>query len=244
MKKIIIALLLGVTMVSVGQEKVLLRLNYEKGDTYEMNMKMSQNMGATMSMNTNMIMLQDVKSVSGDEYEIDSKITKIVMNMSQGGMQMSYDSSKKEEELDQTGKMMKAQMGPMLQAVITTKGNNLGKVLETTVVPNVPGASDLTQQSSSVIYPENEVSVGDTWTMNKDNKGMKFNFVYKVKEITLKNVLLDISGTVEGMATGSITGSMNLDKKSGLPLTSKINMAMKVQGQDLKTNVDMTMVKK
>ena len=231
-------------MVSVGQEKVLLRLNYEKGDTYEMNMKMSQNMGATMSMNTNMIMLQDVKSVSGDEYEIDSKITKIVMNMSQGGMQMSYDSSKKEEELDQTGKMMKAQMGPMLQAVITTKGNNLGKVLETTVVPNVPGASDLTQQSSSVIYPENEVSVGDTWTMNKDNKGMKFNFVYKVKEITLKNVLLDISGTVEGMATGSITGSMNLDKKSGLPLTSKINMAMKVQGQDLKTNVDMTMVKK
>ncbi|CAM1346696.1 DUF6263 family protein [Tenacibaculum insulae] len=244
MKKIIIALLLGVTMVSVGQEKVLLRLNYEKGDTYEMNMKMSQNMGATMSMNTNMIMLQDVKSVSGDEYEIDSKITKIVMNMSQGGMQMSYDSSKKEEELDQTGKMMKAQMGPMLQAVITTKGNNLGKVLETTVVPNVPGASDLTQQSSSVIYPENEVSVGDTWTMNKDNKGMKFNFVYKVKEITLKNVLLDISGTVEGMATGSITGSMNLDKKSGLPLTSIINMAMKVQGQDLKTNVDMTMVKK
>lgn len=244
MKKIILALLLGVTMVSVGQEKVLLRLNYEKGDAYEMNMKMTQDMGATMSMSSNMTMLQNVKSVSGDEYEIDSKITKIVMNMSQGGMQMSYDSSKKEEELDETGKMMKTQMGPMLQAVITTKSNSLGKVIETKVVPNVPGASDLTQQSNSVVYPEKAVILGDTWSMTKDSKGMKFNFIYKVKAITLKNVSLDISGTVEGLATGNITGFMNVDKKSGLPLTSKINMAMKIQGQDLKTNINMTMVKK
>mgnify|MGYP000100179157 CR=1 FL=1 len=32
MKNLLLALLLGITMVSVAQEKVLLRLNYEKGD--------------------------------------------------------------------------------------------------------------------------------------------------------------------------------------------------------------------
>ena len=35
LKKLLVALLLGITMVCIGQEKVLLRLNYEKGDVYE-----------------------------------------------------------------------------------------------------------------------------------------------------------------------------------------------------------------
>ena len=244
MKKLLAVLLLGLTIVSVGQEKVLLRLNYEKGDVYEMNMKMTQNMGVgVMSMNTTMTMSQEIKDVSDKEYESTMKITKMVMDMSQGGMQMSYDSSKKGEELDQAGKMMKAQMEPMLKATITAKGDKLGKILETKVVPNIPGASDLTKQSSNVTYPEKAVAVGDTWSMIKDSKGMKFNFVYKVTSISSKSVLLNVSGKVEGIATGDITGSMRIDRKSGVPVNSKIDMIIQIQGQELKTNVEMNIVK-
>ncbi|MCT4698285.1 DUF6263 family protein [Tenacibaculum haliotis] len=245
MKNLLVVLLLGVTMVSVAQEKVLLRLNYEKGDVYEMKMEMSQKMGAgLMSMNTKMTMHQEIKVVSDDTYESDMKITNMVINVSQGGQLMSYDSSKKEEELSPTDEVMKAQMAPMMKVLITTKGDNLGKIIETKVEPNIPNANNLTQQSSNVVYPEKAVLVGDTWSMNKDANGMKLNFVYKVNSITAKNVLLDISGNVEGVGTGNIKGTMNIDKKTGVVLTSKIEMLMKVQGQDLTTSMNMSITKK
>ena len=38
------------------------------------------------------------------------------MNMMQGGMTMSYDSNKKDEELDQMGQMLKSQFDPMMEA--------------------------------------------------------------------------------------------------------------------------------
>lgn len=243
MTKKIIALLLLVTSITFAQEKVLLRLKYEKGDSYTLDMKMSQNMGSVMSMDMNIAMIQDVKSASSTEYTSEMKITKVVMNMVQQGMPMSYDSTKKAEELDDTGKMMKSQMDPMLKAVITMKGNNLGKVLESKVEPNIPGTSDLANQSSNVVYPEKAVAVGDTWTMSKNNKGMDFNFVYKVKSITSKMVLLDVTGKVAGVAAGDIIGTMNIDKKSGVPTESKIDMKMKLQEQDLKTTINMTMSK-
>ncbi|WP_435263246.1 DUF6263 family protein [Tenacibaculum sp. nBUS_03] len=243
MTKKIIALLLLVTTITFAQEKVLLRLKYEKGDSYTLNMKMSQNMGSVMSMDMNIAMIQDVKSASSTEYTSEMKITKVVMNMVQQGMPMSYDSTKKAEELDDTGKMMKSQMDPMLKAVITMNVNNLGKVLESKVEPNIPGISDLANQSSNVVYPEKAVAVGDTWTMSKNNKGMDFNFVYKVKSITSKTVLLDVTGKVAGVAAGDIIGTMNIDKKSGVPTESKIDMKMKLQEQDLKTTINMTMSK-
>ena len=245
MKNLLVALLLGITMVSVSQEKVLLRLNYEKGDVYEMKMEVSQKMGAgLMSMDSEITMHQEIKSVSDKEYESDMKITSMVMNVSQGGQLMSYDSNNKEEELSQTNEAMKAQMAPMMKVLITTKGDNLGKVIETKVEPNIPGANNLTQQSSNVVYPEKAVSVGDTWSMNKDTNGMKLNFIYKVNSITAKNIVVDISGDVTGIGTGNITGTMNIDKKTGVALTSKIEMLMKVQEQDLKTNVSMSITKK
>lgn len=245
MKNLLVALLLCITMVSVAQEKVLLRLNYEKGDVYEMKMEIAQEMGAgVVSVDKKITMHQEIKAVSDNTYESDMKITNIVMNVAQGGQLMSYDSSKKEEELSPTDEVMKAQMAPMMKVLITTKGDNLGKIIETKVEPNIPNANNLTQQSSNVVYPENAVSVGDTWSMNKDANGMKLNFVYKVNSITAKNVLLDISGNVEGVGTGNITGTMNIDKKTGVALTSKIEMLMKVQEQDLTTSMNISITKK
>ena len=231
-------LLLFVSTIVVAQEKVLLRLNYEKGDSYTMNMKMAQVMGVgVMTNDMNIKMQYDITNVSKDTYESKAKFTKVTMDMKQGAMQMSYDSTKKDEELDDAGRMMKSQMGPMLEATIFMKGDRLGKVLETKVEPNVQGAGKFSNQSSNVIYPEKEVAVGDTWTMTKNNEGMNLNFIYKVKSITAKNVLLDVSGKVTGVGEGDITGEMEINRKSGVPVESKINMAMKIQGQDLTTSM-------
>jgi hypothetical protein len=164
--------------------------------------------------------------------------------MLQGGQVMSFDSTKSDEELDDTGKMMKAQMGPMLSALIYAKGNNLGEMLEVKVEPSIPGVEDMAKQSSNVVYPTEAVSVGSTWTMTKEEKGMKMDFLYTVKSISSDKVVLDLSGDVSGMATGKISGNMNIDKASGIPENSTIDMNMSVSGQELKSKITMTMVKK
>ena len=243
MKKLFALLIVAFTISAVAQESALLRLKYTSGDVYVMDMKMAQDMGTMMSMDMGMKMEQTITSVSGDAYESTMKIAFISMDMSQGGMNVSYDSSKSEDELDASGKMMQAQMAPMLQAVISVKGNNLGEVSETTVEPNIPGTADLAKQSNGVVYPTEAVRVGDTWTMSKSDKGMNMNFVYTVASIAKDVVVLDVSGKVAGMAEGVIKGDINIDRNSGVPSVSNVVMDMTAQGQKMSIKTTITMAK-
>ncbi|OAD44998.1 DUF6263 family protein [Polaribacter atrinae] len=244
MKKLLILFLVISANLSLAQDSALLRLNYEKGATYDVEMNISQEMGAVMSMG--MLINMDIKvlDVKDGTYDSEMKFTKMTMDMLQGGQAMSFDSTKSDDELDETGKMMKAQMGPMLSALIYAKGNNLGEMLEVKVEPSIPGVEDMAKQSSNVVYPKEAVSVGSNWTMTKEEKGMKMDFLYTVKSISSDKIVLDLSGDVSGMATGKISGNMNIDKASGIPKNSTIDMNMSVSGQELKSKITMTMVKK
>ena len=243
MKKVLVLFVMALAINVSAQESVLLRLNYTKGDVYLMDMKMSQDMGTVMSMDMGMKMSQEIMSVTGDTYVSNMKIQHISMDMSQGGMNVSYDSSKSDDELDATAKMMKGQMAPMLSATIISKGNNLGDVLDIKVEPNIPNANDFAKQSGNVVYPKHKIKVGDTWTATKNEKGMNLNFVYTVKSITSTQVLLGITGQISGSAEGEITGSMDVNKESGVPTNSKINMDMTIQGQEMVSIVTIKMTK-
>jgi hypothetical protein len=244
MKKLLILFLVISANLIQAQDSVLLRLNYEKGANYGVSMEISQEMGAVMSMGMTIEMDIKILDVTKDTYDSEMSFTSMTMDMLQGGNIMSFDSSKSDEELDEAGKMMKAQMGPMLKAVVFAKGNNLGEVIEAKVEPNVLGMEDIANQSSNVVYPKEAIKVGSTWSTTKNQKGMVLNFIYTVKSITKESINLDLSGNVSGMATGTISGSMVIERKSGIPLDSQINMDMSVSGQELKTKVTMIMAKK
>ncbi|WGH76413.1 DUF6263 family protein [Tenacibaculum tangerinum] len=245
MKNFLIALLLGVTTISTAQEKVLLRLNYEKGQKYTMDMNMTQSMGDGFMTTDNDIQTKFIiTNVSDSTYESSSKITKMAMEMKQGEMNISFDSSKKDEELDEIGKRMKSKMQPLLSATIITKGDKLGNILETKIEPNdIEGANNFTNQAGSIIYPKEAVKVGDTWTATKSDGTIDFVFNYKVASISSKNIIIDISGKVSGMATGDITGSMDIDRDSGLPIKSKNNMTMYIKGQETTTSITTSLTK-
>ena len=151
MKKLVVLFLVISATISSAQEPVLLRLNYEKGESYSVSMNMSQEMGTMMSMGMSIDMGMKIIDAKGENYESEMKFTKISMDMLQGGNIISFDSSKSDDELDEAGKMMKTQMGPMLEAVVLTKGNNLGEITEAVVEPNVPGMEDIANQSSNVV---------------------------------------------------------------------------------------------
>ena len=200
MKRILIALLVITSIAVSAQESVLLRLNYTEGDSYLMTVESKQGMGAQGGVNIKMNMGMIVSEVSGDNVKTESKILSVALDMMQGGMAMSYDSNKKDEELDQMGQMLKSQFDPMMSSIIYNSYDKLGNITETKVEPSVPGMNQLTEASGSVIYPNEKISVGSSWSSNKDNQGMKTTTTYTVSQIKDGIVYLDITGNVSGAA--------------------------------------------
>ena len=245
MKRILIALLVITSIAVSAQESVLLRLNYTKGDSYLMTVESKQGMGAQGGVNMKINMGVIVSEVSGDNVKTESKILSVALDMMQGGMAMSYDSNKKDEELDQMGQMLKSQFDPMMNSIIYNSYDKLGNITETKVEPSVPGMNQLTEGSGSVIYPNEKISVGSSWSSNKGNQGMKTTTTYTVSQIKDGIVYLDITGNVSGAegVDGAVKGSSEIEVSTGLAKKTSIEVAILNQGMDITINSNITMTK-
>ena len=244
MKRIFTLYLLIVATVGVAQESAVLRLKYEKGDTYLMKMNMNQNMGdGMMLMSMTMHMPIEIKSVNEDVFDTEVSFSKVVMNMEQGGMKMAYDSESKLEDMDEIAKQMHTKFGPMLEMVLGTKTNNLGEVLETKLIEGTGDVSQFAAQTQSVTYPKEKVTVGYSWSDKREENGMTLTYEYTVKSIDANNVILDLSGTITGAAEGTLSGNLSIDRTLGIPSESNITMDMDAAGQKIASTIELTMDK-
>ena len=149
MKKLLFLFVFSTTFMVVAQESVLLRLNYEVGDVLLVEQNVSQNMGAQGGMDMKIEMDMTITGKVQEVFSTESKIKAVNMNMLQGGMVMSFDSSKDAADLDEMGKMMKQQFDPMMLATIFSKMSTKGEVLETKVEPATPAMDQFTKQRDS-----------------------------------------------------------------------------------------------
>ena len=240
MKKLLFLFVLVTAINVTSQESVLLRANYKKGDVLEVKMEQSQNMGAKGGIDMKMSMDMMVTSKDGDMLTTESKIKSINMNMLQGGMAMSYDSSMKEEDLDEMGKMMKQQFDPMMKSIITSKVNSQGEILETKVEPSNPAMDQITAQEKGVIYPKEEVSVGTSWSDVASQQGMSVTSIYTVSKIENGKVYINITGSVTGMGEGDIKGDLVVDVETGIQDSASSEMAINAGGMDMKISTTTT----
>jgi hypothetical protein len=243
MKRILIALLVITSLITSAQESVLLRLNYTKGDSYVVSVDSKQSMGTQGGMNMKMTMGMIVTEVATENIKTESQITSVVMDMMQGGMSMSYDSNKKEEELDQMGQMMKSQFDPMMKATIYTSQDRMGNMIETKIEPAIAGMEQLTSSSNTTNYPKEKVTVGSSWTSENENQGMKMSTSYTVSSIADGVVTLDVSGDVSGAGTGSIKGKTTVDISSGVPTSATLEVTISAQGMDITVTTNTTTTK-
>lgn len=230
--------------LQISAQETLLRYNSKVGDAYDVKMTIKQEVGDFMAQTTEMEMSMKITEVSDTSITNESKISKMKMNMVQGQNIIDFDSSKSDDELDETGKMMKAQLGAVLSAVITSTYSKYGEVLNVSIEPNIPQAAQMAQQSSFTIYPKEAVKVGSTWSETKEENGMTFTSNYKVDAISVDEVDLSITGEVSGMANGKISGNMKLDKETGMLINSSVKMDMNVQGMASVTEVSGQYIKK
>ena len=234
MKKVLIALLVIISITTTAQESVLLRLNYTKGDSFLVTTESNQNMGSQGGMNMKMTMGMIVDDVVEENIKTESQITSIVMDMMQGGMTMSYDSNKNDEELDQMGQMLKSQFAPMMEAVIYNTLDSQGNVIDTKLDPAIPGMEQMTNRAMSTInYPKGKVSVGSSWTSENENQGMKMTTKYTVSSIADGLVTLNVSGDMSGVGTGTIKGKSTVEISSGMSINSEIEITIATQGMNI-----------
>jgi len=243
MKRIILVLLVITSLSITAQESVLLRLNYNEGDNYLLTVEAKQNMGLQGGMSMNMTMGVIITEVGAKNIKTESKITSVIMDMMQGEMSMSYDSNKKEAELDQMGQMMKSQFDPMMKATIHNSLDNLGNMIETKIEPAIPGMEQLTGSTSTINYPEEKVSVGSSWTSEDENQGVKMSTTYTISSIANGIVSLDVSGDVTGAGTGTIKGKTTVDISSGVPKSAALEVTMSAQGVNMSIITNTTMTK-
>jgi hypothetical protein len=243
MKRLFLALFVLTALAVNAQKSVLLRANYTTGDKYVITMEQIQNMGLQGGINMNVTMSMEVGDVGKEEIKTKSQIKAIKMDMLQGGMEMSYDSSKSDDELDEAGRAVKAQVAPMMKSVITTTIDPLGKTLNTAIDPPNPTMEQFSSQTSSIVFPEEKVSVGSSWSSEDENMGMKMKMVFTVAKIENGTVYIDISGDVSGMGEGTIKGKTEIDVKTGIQTLLENEVSVKAMGQEVKVTSKVYMKK-
>lgn len=233
MKKLLLLFVFATSLSAFCQDSVLLRANYNVGDEFLIDLEQSQNMGAAGGVDMKIKMNMSITEKEGDNFTAESKISTIKMNMLQAGMMMDFDSTKKEEDLDETGKMLKQQFDPMMKALIITKMTNRGEPLDTKVEPMTPGMEDFAKQSGGIEYPKEKVSVGSSWSKEANQQGMKIVTKYTVSKISDGKVYLDVTGDVSGMGAGKVTGTIVIDAATGLQDSANTEVKVSANGAEV-----------
>ncbi len=244
MKNLLSLFILATSFQVFAQESALLRVNYTEGDIYTVSVIQKQSNGVQGGTDMTISMDMEIVEESDESFETESKITSIVMDMNQGGMSMSYDSSKSEDELDETGKMIKSQLSPMMNAVISSTIDIYGNTLKTSVEPAAPGMEQFTAGQAAIRYPKEEVSVGSTWTTDNESQRMNVKTTYTVTKIADGIVYLSMKGDVSGVGTGSMTGTSEIEMSTGTARNTENEITVSTQGMEVTVASQVLMTKR
>ena len=241
MKKVI-SLFALLCVVSLSAQSAKLTYNVKKGDKYQIDMKMKQNMAPIMTMDIGITMTTETLNVKNGKIENKSVIDRMIMDMTAQGESVKFDSDKDDSELTEDEKKMKAEMGPAMNTIIYQTMDVYGKLLEQRTVPEMKQADQILSQNqiTSMVYPKEKVKVGSTWDFSQDLSGMKMTMTYKVTKITDSAVFADMTGSMAGMGDAKINGKLEIDRSSGMPTNVTMNVSMGAAAMGMAMDIEMT----
>ena len=235
------------TLSFMGKDGVTLRLKPQQGKactiTTKANMMiMMEVQGQTMNMSQNMETQQSftAKETNDAQSVFETQIEAVKMSISQMGMKLEYDS----EHPEKTNPMLAGQTQEIekhLKKPATVTYDVMGNVIDSLDL-------EMSQLGAAIVeLPEEEVTVGSTWTFNKKQEvsGTEMNtkMTYTVTAISKKSVDVDIIGNVESTdVTGNYTGTASINPQTGLIIqsTTKSNLSMTMNEQGM--SIPMTIV--
>ena len=233
-----------------AQKSVQLRYNLNQGDQYSYEMKMDQDIvfqssGQTMTLDQvlEFYMTSSIKEVS-DSITVESSINRVVMNQKIFGMEMNYDSDIPVADQNPMAAQIAAAMGGLINknySMIMDKLGNIGDVDVSQLTDNDDLTNNLGSGSNFAVYPENAVTVGDSWEKDIEpmkTSDMKFHAKYTVLKLSGSQATLQLDGTITANKmddvdadmnlSGQQKGEMTIDVKTGWLIESKIEQNLKL----------------
>ena len=234
-------LALLVVALNVNAQSTLLRYNFKKGDTYLIEMSMKQNMAPIMKMDVGITMRTETIGAKQGTFESKSNIQRLAIDIAAQGEKMSFDSDAKPEDLSEDDKKLRSEIEPAMKMLIYQTLDKSGKIVSQKTVPQMKDAERFLNQNelTNIVYPTKSVSVGSSWETSQTVSGMKMNTKFTVTQITGSKVFADISGSVEGVQGANIDGTLEIDKKTGMPLSVKIDLSMGAAAMGMSMSVEM-----
>ena len=235
------------TLSFMAKDGVTLRLRPQQDKTYTLTSKANMMMmmevqGQTMNMSQNMETRQSftAKETSETQSVFETQIEAVKMSISQMGMKMEYYS----EQPEKTSPMLAGQTQEIekhLKKPTNITYDALGHVADSVEL-------EMSQLGAAIVeLPEEELTVGSTWTFNKSQNisGTEMNtkMTYTVTAISKKSVDVDIAGNVESTeVSGTFTGTASINPQTGLIIQSstKSNISMTLNEQGM--SIPMTVV--
>ena len=238
---------IGLAMLSfVAKDGVTLRLRPQQDKTYTITTKANMMMmmevqGQTMNQSQNMETRQTftAKEVTANQASFETQIEAIKMTMSSMGMKMEYDSDHPEK----TSPMLAGQTQEIekhIKKPTNITYNALGHIVDSIEL-------EMSQLGAAIVeLPEEELTVGSTWTFNKKQEvggtEINSNMTYTVTAISKKSVDVNITGSVESTdVTGTYTGTASINPNTGLTTNSStksnISMTLNEQGMSIPVTI-------
>ena len=238
--------LMGLALLSfMAKDSVTLRLHPVQGKTYTISTKATtmnlmevqgQTINSTQTMETTQTFT--VKETNDTQTVVDTKIDNMKMSVSQMGMKFEYDSDHPEKTSPMIAEQTK-ELSKTIKKLSTITYDAMG---------NVIGEEENPLGGAIVKLPEEPISVGRTWTIDKtasvSDMDINTKMTYTVTSISKKGVELSIKGNVESNTdgvSGTYTGTATINSLTGMVMTSstKSNLSMTISEQGLTIPVTM-----
>jgi hypothetical protein len=235
-----------------AKTKKLLRLNLEKGAVYEMTMNMDNHMdqemmGQQMKMDQKMQMVTSMTVADvlpNKNFMLTYQYKSIRMDMETMGQTMSFNTDNPDDD-NPASSMLKGMTTVELKMEITSRGevvdiegfesfnNAFGQN------PQLKGMLQMFSDKEAFksnfsktfsYFPEDKVSVGDTWNSTqqlKDFMNMNFDMHFTVTDIEDDKITLDVNSDFSSSSPIE-QGGMKME----MDMTGKQNGEMKINSED------------
>ncbi len=232
----------------VAQKSIELKYNLKVNDQFSVVSQIEQTIqfdanGQKIALDQDMTFYttSHIDSVKNDLITQRTTFNRIVMNQQIFGMEINYDSDDSTTFNSPMGPEFAEQMNKLINASVISVMNDRGQIKDV----DLSALGDAGETPSSVttgnnyaVYPDHKVKVGESWESEletTEEAEMVIKMVYTLKKATRKEALLDMKGDLSanitnpdapGNLSGTITGTMTVDSKTGMVKVSSIQMDM------------------
>ncbi|MDD5508200.1 MAG: DUF6263 family protein [Bacteroidales bacterium] len=246
------SLLLQYQLISGQEYKVIYYMtNRIQTEAVGYSVSLDQNMNTYYTTN----MINDVEGV----YQLETRIEKITGTQKMMGMESTYDSEDTIQPTDPMGKELKRTLDGLIGRMISMKIDKRGNVLNSDYLDTFSQAGSGgmfmfdNSQTWYTIYPTKRLKPGSTWENELTIGGGDFSFksitthtlTYAKKGrafIEVSTVYQPVEGSKMKEISGTMTGTIEVDIKTGFPIKSesvqKMDIVLHEQGMKVSVKID------